>query len=37
MKSRALIASINQTEVGFLQEVNGLWSFQYAAPSAVVF
>lgn len=31
MKGRALHASINQTEVGTLQEVDGLWSFQYAA------
>ena len=27
----SLRASINQTEVGTLQEVNGLWSFQYSA------
>ena len=31
MNGRALRASINQTEVGTLQEVAGLWSFQYAA------
>jgi serine/threonine-protein kinase HipA len=31
MKGRALHASINQTAVGTLQEVDGLWSFQYAA------
>ncbi len=30
MNSRSLCASINQCEVGTLQEVNGLWSFQYA-------
>ncbi len=30
MNSRSLHASINQTEVGTLQEVGGLWSFQYA-------
>ena len=30
MTSRVLRAWINQTEVGTLQEVNGLWSFQYA-------
>jgi serine/threonine-protein kinase HipA len=29
MNGRSLRASINQTEVGTLQEVNGLWSFQY--------
>jgi serine/threonine-protein kinase HipA len=29
MSSRSLRASINQTEVGTLQEVNGLWGFQY--------
>jgi serine/threonine-protein kinase HipA len=29
MRGRALHASINQTEVGTLQEVDGLWSFQY--------
>lgn len=29
--SRALLASINQAAVGTLQEVAGLWSFQYAA------
>jgi serine/threonine-protein kinase HipA len=28
---RALRASINQTNVGTLQEVGGLWSFQYSA------
>ena len=31
MNGRALRAWINQTEVGTLQEVAGLWSFQYAA------
>lgn len=31
MSSRSLCASMNQTVVGTLQEVNGLWSFQYAA------
>ena len=31
MNGRALRASINQAEVGTLQEVAGLWSFQYAA------
>lgn len=31
MKGRALQASINQTAVGTLQEVDGLWSFQYDA------
>ena len=31
MKGRSLRASINQIEVGTLQEVAGLWSFQYAA------
>lgn len=31
MKGRALHASINQTAVGTLQEVGGLWSFQYTA------
>lgn len=30
MSGRSLRASINQTEVGTLQEVAGLWSFQYA-------
>jgi serine/threonine-protein kinase HipA len=30
MNGRSLRASINQTEVGTLQEVGGLWSFQYA-------
>lgn len=30
MKGRSLRASINQTPVGTLQEVDGLWSFQYA-------
>ncbi len=30
MTFRALRAWINQTELGTLQEVNGLWSFQYA-------
>jgi len=30
MNSRSLRASINQTEVGTLQEVAGLWSFQYS-------
>lgn len=29
MNSRSLRALINQTQVGTLQEVNGLWSFQY--------
>lgn len=29
MKGKALYASINQTGVGTLQEVDGLWSFQY--------
>ena len=32
MNGRSLRASINNTEVGFLQEVGGLWSFQYAKP-----
>jgi len=31
MKGRSLNASINQTQVGTLQEVDGLWSFQYKA------
>jgi len=31
MNGRTLRASINQTGVGTLQEVAGLWSFQYAA------
>ncbi len=31
MNGRSLRASIDQTEVGTLQEVAGLWSFQYAA------
>lgn len=31
MNGRSLRASINQQEVGSLQEVTGLWSFQYAA------
>ena len=31
MTGRALRASINQTNVGTLQEVGGLWSFQYSA------
>jgi len=31
MNGRSLRASINQTEVGTLQEVAGLWSFQYAS------
>ncbi len=31
MNGRSLRASINQHEVGSLQEVSGLWSFQYAA------
>ena len=31
MSGRSLRASINQQEVGSLQEVAGLWSFQYAA------
>ena len=31
MSGRVLHASINQMEVGTLQEVDGLWSFQYAA------
>lgn len=30
MNGRSLLASINQTEVGTLREVGGLWSFQYA-------
>ena len=30
MNGRSLRASIDQTEVGTLQEVSGLWSFQYA-------
>jgi serine/threonine-protein kinase HipA len=30
MNGRSLRASINQTEVGTLREVGGLWSFQYA-------
>ena len=30
MTGRVLRASINQMEVGSLQEVDGLWSFQYA-------
>lgn len=30
MNGRSLRASINQTEVGTLKEVGGLWSFQYA-------
>ena len=30
MNGRSLRASINQTEVGTLQEAGGLWSFQYA-------
>lgn len=30
MNGRSLRASIDRTEVGFLQEVGGLWSFQYA-------
>ncbi|MGK2925968.1 MAG: HipA domain-containing protein [Lysobacterales bacterium] len=30
MSDRSLRASINQMEVGTLQEVGGLWSFQYA-------
>jgi serine/threonine-protein kinase HipA len=30
MSARALLAWINQTEVGTLQEVAGLWSFQYS-------
>lgn len=30
MNGRSLRASINQTEVGALQEVAGLWSFRYA-------
>jgi len=30
MSGRSLCASINQTEVGTLQEMAGLWSFQYA-------
>ncbi|WP_153116624.1 HipA domain-containing protein [Rhodocyclus tenuis] len=30
MNGRSLRASINQIEVGSLQEVGGLWSFQYA-------
>lgn len=31
MSSRSLRAWINHTEVGTLQEVDGLWSFQYSA------
>lgn len=31
MNDRSLRVSINQTEVGTLHEVAGLWSFQYAA------
>jgi serine/threonine-protein kinase HipA len=31
MNGRSLRASINQTQVGTLQEVAGLWSFQYTA------
>jgi hypothetical protein len=31
MSARALLAWINQTEVGTLQEVAGLWSFQYSS------
>lgn len=31
MSGRSLRASINQLEVGILQEVAGLWSFQYGA------
>ncbi len=31
MNGRSLLASINLTEIGTLQEVSGLWSFQYAA------
>ena len=31
MNAQSLRASINQTEVGTLQEVAGLWSFQYTA------
>lgn len=31
MNGRSLRASINETVVGTLQEVAGLWSFQYAA------
>lgn len=31
MNGRSLRATINQTEIGTLQEVAGLWSFQYAA------
>lgn len=31
MNGRSLRASINQTDVGTLQEVGGLWSFQYTA------
>jgi serine/threonine-protein kinase HipA len=30
MNGRSLSASINQTEVGTLKEVGGLWSFQYS-------
>lgn len=30
MNGRSLLASINETEVGSLQEAGGLWSFQYA-------
>jgi serine/threonine-protein kinase HipA len=31
MSGRSLRASINQAAVGTLQEVSGLWSFQYEA------
>jgi serine/threonine-protein kinase HipA len=30
MSKRSLLASINQAEVGWLQEVDGLWGFRYA-------
>ncbi len=32
MSERTLLASINQTPVGTLQEAKGLWSFQYSRP-----
>ena len=31
MTGRCLIASINETTVGTLEEINGLWRFHYAA------
>ena len=30
MSSRSLLAFINQTQVGILRELGGLWSFQYS-------